>query len=263
MRKACRIFNEALLPHLQDGLIERLDEQFIPCTALPHAEHGRYFVMKAGSSTNEKLVKSSDLAWISVDDKTAWDAFSDIFWSSGVADALADVIDLDAGVRLYSSFFVVRSHCSNPNYHTDWADSVGTNAFTLLAPLDDYATRDFHLLYSGERREGDEIHDSAGQQLRQYVYRRGEALTFASRFVHSTEPGEAVEGARAPHAFLCFTFGSDRAEHWGNILPTIGGYQSRILCRYDGDFELTDIGRHLRAEEVAAGKVVPTADVFA
>ena len=241
------------MPALRDDLIAKLDEQPLPCTALAHREHGRYFVMSAGSSTDENKRNSSDLSWISVDDITAWRVFEDIFWSSGVAEAMAPLVH--GNVRLYSSFFVVRSRCAAPNLHTDWADEVGTNAFTLLAPLDDYGTRDFQLLYEGADARADE-------PLRQYVYRRGEALVFSSHFRHSTEPGAALRGHRRPHAFLCFTFGTDQPDHWPHILPTIGGYQSRFLCRHDGQFELTEIGRHLREEDVAAGRATPDSSVF-
>ena len=87
--------------------------------------------MRGGSSTNEALRDASDLAWISVDDQTSWDAFEEIFQSSGMAQRMAPWIDVDVGVRMYSAFYVVRSRCSAPNLHTDWDTSVGTNAFTL------------------------------------------------------------------------------------------------------------------------------------
>ena len=183
VRTASRVFADAILPHLESGIISNLETTRLPCTALQSSEHGRYFVMRAGSSTNERLRDSSDLSWISVDDRQAWDVFSDLFWSSGVAEAMAPFIDVDKGVQLYSSFFVVRSRCAAANYHTDWADGCGTNAFTLLAPLDDYPTSDFHLLYKcgGGSEKG----------LKQYRYRRGEAIVFtpASRVVHSAEGG--------------------------------------------------------------------------
>lgn len=255
VRTASRVFADAILPHLESGIISNLETTRLPCTALQSSEHGRYFVMRAGSSTNERLRDSSDLSWISVDDRQAWDVFSDLFWSSGVAEAMAPFIDVDKGVQLYSSFFVVRSRCAAANYHTDWADGCGTNAFTLLAPLDDYPTSDFHLLYKcgGGREKG----------LKQYRYRRGEAIVFSSKFIHSTEPGQALGGHRTPHAFLCFTFGTDKREHWDTILPTIGGYQSRFLCQWNGEFALTEIGKYLRKEDVAAGRVLPSdASVF-
>ena len=61
MARACQVFDEALLPHLRQGLIAQLDQQPLPCTAIDSV-HGRYFVMRAGSSTNEELRDSSDLA---------------------------------------------------------------------------------------------------------------------------------------------------------------------------------------------------------
>ena len=66
LREAHGKFEEALMPHLVDGLIAELDAQPIPCTSL-ETSRGRFFVMRAGSSTNEELRDSSDLAWISVD----------------------------------------------------------------------------------------------------------------------------------------------------------------------------------------------------
>ena len=229
------IFDEALAPHLAAGMIEELATQPIPYRQLD-GPRGRFFCMRAGSSTDEKKAALSDLAWISVDDDATFDTFADIFWSSGIAEALRPYIDCEEGVRLYSSFYVVRSTCDAPNLHTDWGDAVGCNAFTLLAPLEDYTTADFQLLYQNGDREG---------PLRQYTYKAGEAIVFSSKFVHSTEPGCAVDGSGRPHAFLCWTFGSDKEEHWPAIEPTIGGYQSRFMRTYDDKFKLTDIGRYL------------------
>ena len=33
--------------------------------------------------------------------------------------------------------------------------------------------------------------------------------------------------------------------HWPAIVPTIGGYQSRIMRRFDGEWALTEIGEYL------------------
>ena len=100
--------------------------------------------MRGGSSTNEDKRGSSDLAWISVNDEATYEAFRDIFEMSGIAERLAPACDLAQGgsMRLFSSFYVVRSRCADTNFHTDWADAVGTNAFTLLTPLYDYTTDD-------------------------------------------------------------------------------------------------------------------------
>ena len=161
-----------------------------------------------------------------------------------MAQRMAPWIDVDVGVRMYSAFYVVRSRCSAPNLHTDWDDAVGTNAFTLLAPLEDYPTTNFQMLYQDA---------SGSRELRRYRYRPEEAVVFTSRFYHSTEPGVALGGAAQPHAFLCFTFGSDKVEHWPTIAPTISGYQSRVLRRWDGSFALTEIGEYLRDQEEGGG----------
>lgn len=242
-----RLFDAALLPRLvDDNLIEEIGKRLIACELIDGQEHGNYFVMRGGSSTNEELFDSSDLSWISVDDEDTFDRFAAIFDEMGIAEQLAPVIDLDHSVRLYSCFFVIRSRCSQPNMHTDWPQSVGTNAFTLLTPLEDYQTDNFQLLYE----------DSFGD-VHQYRYRAGEAICFGSDFVHSTQPGRSLDGR--PHAFLCFTFGSDKQEHWPAIAPTINGYQSRFLHRYDGVSELTQIGEYLRDE--GARDVAPDMDM--
>ena len=75
-----------------------------------------------------------------------------------------------------------------------------------------------------------------------YCYREGKAIVFGARFRHSTEPGQAETFAadgvdqpeQEPHAFLCFTFGSDKPEHWPLISETIGS-QSRLHARPDGE----------------------------
>ena len=68
MRRAKEHFDVAIRPHLEQGLIEALEEQPLPCRSLRHETHGNFFVMKGGSSTDPAKSKSSDLAWISVDD---------------------------------------------------------------------------------------------------------------------------------------------------------------------------------------------------
>ena len=76
---------------------------------------------------------------------------------------------------------------------------------------------------------------------------RGRVLPDAlqRRARHVGERRCAVDGSGRPHAFLCWTFGSDKEEHWPAIEPTIGGYQSRFMRTYDNKFKLTDIGRYL------------------
>ena len=47
MRRAKEHFDLAILPHLERGLIEALEEQPLPCRSLRHETHGNFFVMKA------------------------------------------------------------------------------------------------------------------------------------------------------------------------------------------------------------------------
>ena len=146
LTRARDIFDAAVRPHLKAGLIQRLASRKIPCEQL-RSPHGNFFVMRAGSSTDETKADSSDLAWVSVDDMETWCDFRDIFDDMGIVDAVAPLVDTDAAVRLYSSFFVIRSRCAAPNLHADWPDATGVNAFTLLTPLEEYTTDDFQLLY--------------------------------------------------------------------------------------------------------------------
>mmetsp|Transcript_7980 Transcript_7980/g.24947 ORF Transcript_7980/g.24947 Transcript_7980/m.24947 type:complete len:315 (+) Transcript_7980:94-1038(+) len=257
-------FDGAIRPHLERNLIEDLEAQPVPCSQLRSA-HGNFFVMRGGSSTDESKRHSSDLAWISVDDMPTWEAFRKIFDLSGVADAVRPLVDCDEGIRLYSSFYVVRSRCASANLHVDWGDGVGTNAFTLLAPLEDYSgVDDFQLLYEASAAHEAVAGGVGGGDggLAQYRYRLGEAIVFGSHFYHSTEPGASAGGAAAPHVYLCFTFGSDRAAFFEeHIAPTISGYQSRLLVAADGSVRLTELGRHLEAE-AARGHPPPCRDAM-
>jgi len=243
MRRAKEHFDVAIRPHLEQGLIEALEEQPLPCRSLRHETHGNFFVMKGGSSTDPAKSKSSDLAWISVDDLATWQTFRTIFEATGVAEAVTPLVSpLHRRVQLYSSFYVVRSHCTDANWHADWPAGTGTSAWTLLAPLERYETSDFHLLYK----------DCKGA-VHQYQYEEGEAILFGSHFMHSTEPGRARQGAAAPHAFLCFTFGSDDLSFYeDHVAPTISGYQSRIVVAADGAVRLTEIGEYLENDSSLA-----------
>ena len=52
LARAHDIFEDALMPHLVNGLIEKLNRQLVPCAELD-TQHGKFFVMRGGSSTNE------------------------------------------------------------------------------------------------------------------------------------------------------------------------------------------------------------------
>lgn len=260
---ARRIFDEAIRPHCTPSALDELETQLLPCRGWQSNEHGRFFIMKAGSSTDASLVWASDLAWVSVDDARSFAAFSDIFDATGARELVAPLVDTAERVRLYSSFFVVRSRCALPNLHTDWDDAVGQDAFTLLTPLGDYSSPDFQLLYEDYAatlargvESGAASGDANADALRQYRYREGEALVFTSRFFHSTQPGRSVEPHGAPHVYLCFTFGTDKPDKYeSTVAPTISGYQSRMLVDAAGAVQLTALGEHLRADGEGSSSV--------
>lgn len=156
---------------------------------------------------------NSDIQWTSVNNLKTYKKFLKIF----------DTLDLspiekfiDGEIICYSIFFVTRSRCHKPNFHTDFSNTKN-NAFTLMTPLtninDDVRG---HLLYR-----------DLADQTKVYRYKRGECIVFGDSFVHSTQPYENKEVT-----FLCFTFGSDKKKYWKNIFKCIGEQQARIM-RYD------------------------------
>jgi hypothetical protein len=86
--------------------------------------------------------------------------------------------------------------------------------------------------------------------VRRVDYRFGKAIVFAAGFKHSTEPGRAA--GEAPHAYLCFTFGTDRLEDWPLIAQTIDCDHLRLMSRPDGVLVLSSLGRQLAEESGAA-----------
>lgn len=93
---------------------------------------------------------------------------------------------------------MVRSWCEDHDWHADYERGVGTDALTLITPLHDYDEQDsFQLSY---------LAGVDADEERRYVYRKGRAIAFGDRFVHSTEPGKGRSGQQ--HAYLCFTFGT-------------------------------------------------------
>ena len=198
---------------------------------------GRFFVIQPG-------LWDSDIAWISVDEDANYDVFVDMFRRSGVAQQMDSVVDCIDKLQVYSAYYVVRSKGKGTNYHADFVDAIGCNAFTLMTPLADYAAADFQLLYR----------DLDGA-TRQHRYRRGEALCFGSDFVHSTQPGRALEGVDGGiHVYLCFTFGTDKTEYWKDIYATQGSYASRVVRRPDGRPVLTELGKMLEQVETTRRK---------
>ena len=220
------------------------------CGEQVHCADGeRFFANHAGWN--------SDVGWLSADDQPTHDTFLSIFQRMGVAEKFRPIIG--SAVHLYSAFFVVRSVCTAPDLHVDYGKKVRTTALTLMTPLyEEYsAVEDFQLIYK-----------TLDKSIRRYRYRLGEAIVFGANFYHSTEPGvaaletsdeQAVEAAedaipcaippltapsapavppnprerpvRRAHAYLCFTFGSNKEEAWKAISETVDGNQTRHISR--------------------------------
>ena len=198
---------------------------------------GNFFAMRT-NKPGSKGGWRSDLVWISVDDQATYTVFDGIFMKLGLEHHLASFCDCKR-LRLYSAFFVVRTTCHGAHFHTDWADQVGCNAFTLMTPLEDYpiapdASGQFQLLYHDYEHSFDITAEGAAEDagVRRYVYHKGKAIVFGAHFSHSTEPGRSAS-IDAPQVYLCFTFGSDKTEHWPGIFESCG-YQARVLARHDG-----------------------------
>jgi|UniRef100_A0A7S3BZD8 hypothetical protein len=182
--------------------------------------------------------------WVSVDDRPAYDAFDSLFKRMGLPQMLSPIVGKNCGVRLYSAFYVVRSRCAGHNFHTDYAPEAGMNAMTLITPLCDYdETESFQLSYvahqGGLRNRGSLDEGDPGSEIRRYEYRKGRAIVFGSKFMHSTEPGSGRGGE--PHAYLCFTLGTTDQASWPTIERTLGT-QSRVVVQPDGAFGFTRLG---------------------
>lgn len=215
----------------------------------------RFFALRSRGSGGMGGV-TSDITWISVDDQHTYHTFEGLFRRVVEAAKLEDGDGPLAAhvrpakrLRLFSAYYVVRSRCSQPFFHYDYPEEVGLNALTLMTPLSDFKERDsFQLLYHKAAVESpfQPLGDGTAPPAR-YAYKKGRAIIFGGRFRHSTEPGAAHEDDGV-HAYLCFTFGTDRDEHWPTIYRTIGGEQSRVTCTTDGRLVLTRLGEELEIE---------------
>lgn len=128
---------------------------------------------------------------------------------------------------------------------------MGTDALTLITPLRDFDETDsFQLRYQSHQQPaarsgggGEEAGASAApREERRYAYQKGRAIVFGSRFEHTTEVGSGRDGQ--VHAYLCFTFGTDEQQRWGEISRSLGR-QSRIVGQPDGELHLSQLGEEI------------------
>jgi hypothetical protein len=160
----------------------------------------------------------SDIEWISPNTLAMFRFYQQVFDDLDASQAVRPLLDLENAPRLYSGFLVRRGHCSAPNFHEDWVDTLH-QAFTLITPVQ-LGDPPAGLLY--KRVDGSEG---------RYSYRIGKAIIFGDKFVHSTEPG----ACDPPVILLSFTFGTDQMGYWDRISKT-GGYQGNLVRRPDGSF---------------------------
>ena len=252
----------ARFKHLQRGTARHV--RLTP----PTGAHETFFAVRAGAaSAGGHLGWSSDVTWLSVDDTATFDVFRRIFEQCELAKTFRSICQCEADPRLYSASFVMRSRCEEPNMHVDYLEGVGARALTLMTPLRAFPRArsiggagngggEFQLVYEEARPAADGGGAAAAApapsvpapfRVRRYEYQLGKAVIFGGGFKHSTEPGHAADDE--PHCYLCFTFGTDRLEHWPLIAQTIDGDQSRMLCRPDGKMVLTQFGRRLQVEK--------------
>jgi hypothetical protein len=157
----------------------------------------------------------SDISWWSADNASTHHVFDrEYFQKIRLDEELLRLVDVDAAVRMYCPFFVVRSRCEQTRFHSDYDWEVGTNGYTLMTPVEDMSSDvDGHLEYL----------DTWGRR-RTYRYRKGTAVVFGPGFIHGTQ--RMVAGS--PRAFLCFTFGSDKEEHWPVLKKTVATWSRQV-----------------------------------
>ena len=233
----------------------------------------------------------SDVGWLSADNQSTHDSFVSLFRRMGVAETFEPIIG--APVHLYTAFFVVRSMCTAPDLHVDYGNKVKTTALTLMTPLyEEYsAVEDFQLLYltndKSLRRyryqlgeaivfgarfyhstepgvaaldllDPDDKHDPASSSQPGGLARKtGESCANAMPTLPAPSTASTAPARRA-HAYLCFTFGSNREEDWGPISETVDGQQTRQLSRPGqpnggNHLSLSKLGLRIEAGDVKPG----------
>ena len=160
----------------------------------------------------------SDISWWSAEDERTYRHCDDLFRRVQLGP-IAGLLDVVQAVRLYCPLFVVRSRCLSPHFHKDYTWGCGTNAYTLMTPLEEFSlAKGGHLAYL----------DTWGRQ-RVYQYRLGTAVVFGTGFIHSAQPMPPGP----TRAFLCFAFGSDRESFWPELRQGVS-WRNRLHCRPSG-----------------------------
>ena len=160
---------------------------------------------------------NGDIRWVSSGNEKAFDFFDRYFRELGVAEKTQQILGDNGELIMYSGFFVTRTHATDSNYHQDYSDGVGMNAFTLMTPI----------MATGEK--GNLLYKTVDGEEQVYRYQTGTAVCFGSDFLHSTEPFQSD----TPYAFLCFTYGVRNKELWPRIAETVA--EQGLLYRHPQD----------------------------
>ena len=116
-------------------------------------QHGSFHSGDFAFHVNRPPDWGSDISWWSADDAQTYRYFeSEFFLKVNLGEPLDRLIDIDNTVRLYCPLFVVRSRCERTFFHVDYEPGCGTNAYTLMTPLEDMSSMgDGHLAYLDAR----------------------------------------------------------------------------------------------------------------
>jgi hypothetical protein len=159
----------------------------------------------------------SNIRWYSSNNRRTHDQLVRLFERLQVAEHFRHLVDFESELSVYCCFFVTRSQCRSPYYHSDYYRGSGSNAFTLMVALHDgseFGQSKPRLLYR----------DVHGRE-RCYEYQLDRALVFGELFEHATAQCEV----EVPDVFLCFTFGTDKHRYWPRIWPCVRA-DSRLVC---------------------------------
>ena len=184
---------------------------------------------------------SSDMLWIAQDDIRTYEFFEKLFRASGISRHVADRIDFEGFLRLYSGIFVTRSRCEKADMHVDYVEG-NNDAFTFIMPLTQNCS-EMGLSYINARGE-----------VAEYAYRYGKGLIYGDHFQHSTMPGQTNQRC----VLLAFMFGTNKMKNWQNIAVT-AAHQGGLHCQPDGTFihkdTVYDVSGHLQ-KPLANGRMI-------
>jgi len=160
----------------------------------------------------------SDICWISQANEATYAFFEGLMHELRLPEIVAPFVPHDREIRLYSGFFVTRSHCDELYYHVDWATN-GNIAFHLMCPI------------SENCQELGYVYRTARGEQRERRYAPGKAMLFGDGFEHSTGLGRTAERS----VFLSMALGTDLPEYT-EAVESMSSRQGPFFRRADGRF---------------------------